>query len=202
MAILLGVAGIVAGYLLGSFPSAYIVTRILRRVDIRDIDVGNMGAAAVRRQLGLLPGIIVAVLDIAKGSAVIFLAQYLSGDVFIWVYGSGFAAILGHCFPVYIRFRGGQGTATLIGIFAILAPLVILITLAIAAVMLLVTRRIFPMIISTSPALPLLLWLVAGSVPLALYSLVLILFMISRNIDGILREIEKLKRRRTGNGAP
>jgi acyl phosphate:glycerol-3-phosphate acyltransferase len=198
MGILLGVAGIIAGYLLGSFPSAYIITRIIKRVDIREIDVGNMGAAAVRRQLGLLPAIIVAVLDITKGSAAIFLAQFFSETGFLWVYGAGFAAILGHCFPAYIGFRGGQGTATLIGVFAVLAPLVTLIMLCIAALMLLITRRVFPMIISSSPALPLLLWLVAGSVPLALYSLFLILFMMSRNIGGISREIKIIKSRKNG----
>jgi acyl phosphate:glycerol-3-phosphate acyltransferase len=195
MDIVLGVAGIVGGYLIGSIPIAYIFTRIIKGVDIRDIDVGNVGAAAVRRPLGLIPGMLVALLDIAKGSAVIFLAQYLSGTGFLWVYGAGFSAILGHCFPIYIGFRGGQGTATLIGIFAVLSPVVMVITLGIAAVMLLITRRVFPMIISTSPALPLLLWLVAASLPLALYSLFLIVFMMSRNVHGIKSEIKKLSTR-------
>ena len=195
MNIILGILSVIAGYLIGSFPTAYIITKILKGVDIRNIDVGNMGAAAVRRQLGLIPGMLVAIVDIAKGSVVILLAQLLTGDVFLWVYAAGFAALLGHCFPVYIGFRGGQGTATIIGIFAVLSPLVLLVMLLLMGIILLIVRRIYPMVIICSPVLPILLWLLTASFPLTVYSLVLILFMISRNIKGISYEFTKFKNR-------
>jgi acyl phosphate:glycerol-3-phosphate acyltransferase len=199
MGIVTGIVCVVAGYLIGSFPTAFIITRIKRGVDIRDIDVGNMGAAAVIRQMGLLPGLLVAVVDMVKGSSTVLLAQQLSGADYIWVYAAGFAAILGHCFPIYIGFRGGQGTATIIGIFSVLAPVVILIMLPIMAILLLITRRIFPMVIASSPALPLLTWFIAGSLPLTIYAIVIIMFMVSRNTRGISSELIKLKGRYSGS---
>jgi len=110
-----------AGYLCGSIPFAYIVTRRSKGVDIRKVDIGNMGAGAVIRTVGVGPGILVGVGDIAKGFAPVMLAQYLDVGLF-WVYATGFAAVIGHCYPLYIGFRGGQGVATLIGVFLGIVP--------------------------------------------------------------------------------
>jgi len=195
MEILSGFISIFAGYLIGSFPTAYLITKWLKGVDIRDIDVGNMGAAAVRRQLGVIPGISVAFLDIAKGALTIFIAQQLVASSDIFIYASGFAALLGHCYPVYIGFRGGQGTATVIGIFAMLSPLVLAIMLVIMAVFLLIFRRVFPMTITSGIFLPVLLWFVGHSPALTIYSLVIIIFMSARNYRGIYREVCNLKRK-------
>jgi acyl phosphate:glycerol-3-phosphate acyltransferase len=190
-----GIAAVIAGYFIGSFPTAYIVTKIRKGVDIRDIDVGNMGAAAVRRQIGFVPGLIVALVDIAKGSSAVLLAQHLADDIFLCVYAAGFAALIGHCYPLYIGFRGGQGTATMIGIFTVLAPLAILIMLPLLGIVLLVVRRIYPMVIISSPALPVLIWFMTGSLPLTIYSVILILFIASRNVKGISVEYAKLRNR-------
>jgi glycerol-3-phosphate acyltransferase PlsY len=182
---------IIIGYLLGSIPTAYIAVRIIKRADIRDIDVGNVGAAAAIRQIGVIPGLIVAFIDIGKGAASILVANALSIPE-IWILCSGFAAFLGHCFPIYIGFKGGQGAATVIGIFLVLSPYVTLIMLGLIGIALLVLRRIFPSICIVAIFLPLLIFLFNYPLPVIIFSLLIMLFMILRNFKGISKEIKAL----------
>lgn len=178
---LYGIIAIIAGYLLGSIPSAYIVTRIRKGIDIRDVDCGNMGAGAVIRQVGKVEGAIVVVADVGKGAASIYLAHLLGvGEV--WVAAAGLAAILGHNFPVYVGFRGGQGAACIIGVFLALAPVATAMMLCIIAVMLPVLRNIFNSIGVAGPFLPLFIWLLDGSMVVLIFSLVIVLMMLARNV--------------------
>ena len=93
--ILIIIATLIIAYLLGSIPTAYIVARVRRGIDTRNVDVGNVGAGATFRQIGFLEGLIVLIVDIGKGAAAILIAQALGLDS-IWVYAAGFAALLGH----------------------------------------------------------------------------------------------------------
>ena len=104
--VLLGLGTIAVSYLLGSIPSAYIMARLRKGVDIRQLGVGNMGAANVLRHIGVWEGIAVGLTDIAKGAAAILIAQALSVSQ-LWLLGAGFSALLGHNFPVFAGFRGG-----------------------------------------------------------------------------------------------
>jgi glycerol-3-phosphate acyltransferase PlsY len=183
---------ILIGYLLGSIPTAYIAVRLIKGKDIRKIDVGNVGAAAAIRQIGKIPGLIVAFIDIAKGSASILIATALAVSE-IWVLCAGFAAILGHCFPLYIGFRGGQGVATVIGIFLVLVPYITLIVLGLLAIVLLIIKRVFPSVCVVAISLPLLIIFMDGSLIIFLYSLIIMIFMIARNYKGIIKEIRSLK---------
>jgi acyl phosphate:glycerol-3-phosphate acyltransferase len=187
----LGTLGIIIGYLLGSIPTAYIVGRLRKGVDIRDIGSRNMGAANVMREIGIHEGILVALIDIAKGASAILIAQTLdiSG---LWVIGAGFAAVVGHNFPVFAGFRGGRGTATIIGIFLVLAFQSTLVTLVIVAIPFFVTLR-FSAAILIGVALgfvgfallPLFIWLLEGSVMLVCYVLTIDIFMLVRNLSRI-----------------
>ena len=182
---LLNLTVIVIGYLLGSIPSAYIMAKLRKGIDIRNIDVGNVGAGATFRQIGIWEGAVVLISDAAKGAAAILVAQTL-GVSELWVLGAGFAAILGHSFPIYLGFKGGQGAATIIGIFFLLAPLAMTITFFLIGAILftrprLFFQRIFFGIACASPALPLLIWLFDGSVMLICYSIATILFVAFRN---------------------
>lgn len=188
---LFSVFSVIVAYLLGSIPTAYIVTRMSKGVDIRNIDVGNVGASAAFRQVGLLAGAIVAIVDIGKGAAAVAIAHYGFQISEPWVLAAGFAAFLGHCFPVYIGFRGGQGTATLIGVFLILTPLVMAIMLLILAVTLIFVHRVFPSIIIVSPILPILIWFLTGSISILILELVIMAVMIYRNRKGISVEAQK-----------
>jgi glycerol-3-phosphate acyltransferase PlsY len=177
---LFNIAAIIIGYLFGSFPTAYIVARLRKGVDIRQVGVGNMGAANTFREIGRLEGIIVWVVDLAKGAGAILIAQALHVAQ-PWVFGAGFAAVLGHNFPVYIGFKGGKGAATTMGIFLVLAPEAMLITFVLLAIPYLFLRRIFAALCVVGPVLPLLIWKFESSVALALFAVVLLILMGLRN---------------------
>lgn len=177
----MNVAAPVIGYLLGSIPAAYIMAKWRKGIDIREVGVGNMGAGNVIREVGLVEGAVVAVADIGKGAAAIAVAQFLLGVSQAWVLGAGLAAIMGHSFPIYIGFRGGQGVATVIGIFSVLAPLATLITLLPLGAVLLISRNIFASTLVMGPLLPLVVWLVEGSTTLTLYALGIVGLLVFRS---------------------
>jgi len=173
---LLGILGIVIGYLLGSIPSAYIMARLRKGVDIRQVGVGNVGATNVFRHIGIWEGIVVGVADVAKGAVTILIAQALIVSEF-WLLGAGFAALVGHNFPVFLGFRGGKGSATTIGIFLLLAPREIGIAFGIIALALFITHNVALAIGIGFVFIPLLIWLFQGSAVLAFYSLALVSFI-------------------------
>lgn len=115
------IAVIAAAYLLGSVPFAWLVARASLGIDLRLAGSGNVGAANVQRTLGTWRGLLVAVLDVCKGAASVWLAAPAGA----WpqlVSAAGVAAVVGHVFPVWLGFRGGKGVAVSCGVFAVLAP--------------------------------------------------------------------------------
>ena len=185
-----GILSIIIGYLLGSIPTAYIVSRIRKGIDIRNVGSGNMGAANVIRQIGTHEGIFVGLIDVAKGAVAILIAQTLNISE-PWVFGTGFGALVGHNFPVFAGFRGGRGSATIIGIFLVLAPEAMLVTLAIIAIPFFTTRKFTSAILIGFALLPLFAWLFEGSLPLVRYVLAVDLFMLVRNLSGIKQVLAK-----------
>lgn len=115
------IAAIVVAYLIGSLPFALLLARRWG-ADIRHVGSGNVGAANVLRATGVRVGVLVALLDIAKGAIGVVLAQRLGGGPAVPA-AAGVAAILGHIYPVWLRFRGGKGVATACGVFSVLAPM-------------------------------------------------------------------------------
>jgi len=194
-----GIASVLIGYLMGSVPAPYLVARLSKQVDIRRVGVGNMGAANVFREIGLVEGAVAAVADVAKGAAVVLVAWSL-GVAQPWVLGAGFAALLGHNFPVYIGFRGGKGAATTIGVFLVLAPQAMAITLGVLVLVYLFVRRIFFALCLSVPFLPLLIWQLEESAVLALYALAFVIFMAARNLSGageLWADLSRMKKGKT-----
>jgi acyl phosphate:glycerol-3-phosphate acyltransferase len=117
---------LVAAYVLGSFPSAYLAGRLLRGIDLRTVGSGNLGATNVLRELGTAPAVVVLLLDAAKGYLPVALfpsAVGVAADGW-WAVSFGVAAIAGHAKPIFLLGRGGgKGVATAAGVFAALAPL-------------------------------------------------------------------------------
>jgi acyl phosphate:glycerol-3-phosphate acyltransferase len=114
-------AAIAIGYLLGSIPFAFLLSRRLEGIDIRRAGSGNVGAANVLRTTGVRAAILVMLLDMAKGAGSVLVAQrWMAGDAA--PAAAGLAAIVGHIYPVWLRFRGGKGVATACGVFSVLAP--------------------------------------------------------------------------------
>ncbi|MGE3955106.1 MAG: glycerol-3-phosphate 1-O-acyltransferase PlsY [Vicinamibacterales bacterium] len=118
------VLGIVAAYLIGSIPFALVLARRWGGHDLHRVGSGNIGAANVLRASGIRAGIVVAALDIAKGSAGVMVAGRIAGVEHAAAIG-GFAAVVGHIYPIWLRFRGGKGVATACGVFGVLAPLAV-----------------------------------------------------------------------------
>jgi acyl phosphate:glycerol-3-phosphate acyltransferase len=118
---LVGIAA--AAYLLGSIPWGLLITKIFGREDIRKAGSGNIGAANVTRVAGPAAGILTLVLDTAKGFAAVWLAGRYSNESATWMMIAGLAVLLGHCFPIWLGFKGGKGVATALGVFlALCAP--------------------------------------------------------------------------------
>jgi glycerol-3-phosphate acyltransferase PlsY len=130
---------ILIGYILGSLPTAYIAGRVLRGRDIRKMGDENAGAANVYRQLGDKVGVLVGVLDAAKGAVVILIAQAANMSQTIVLF-SGLAAVIGHNWPIFIGFRGGRGVSTTLGILLVLVTIPMLI-LAIPTLLILIYKR-------------------------------------------------------------
>lgn len=173
---LLNLTVIITGYLLGSIPSAYLMARFRKGADIRDLGVGNVGAANVFREIGRWEGAVVWIADTAKGSVAVLIALALNVP-HLWLLGAGFAALLGHNFPVFIGFRGGKGVSTAMGIFLVLTPESIIITSVLVIIPFLITHRIFYGICTVAPLLPLLIWLFEKSPVLTFYALAILIFM-------------------------
>src|SRR5436190_12273065 len=147
------VIGIAAAYLIGSVPFALLLTRRWSAVDLRSIGSGNLGAANVMRASGVAAGVLVAALDAAKGAVSVALAARLSADAAAPA-AAGLAAIVGHVYPVWLRFRGGKGVATACGVFSILTPAAIPPALAIFVVAVWTTKYVSLGSMLASAALP------------------------------------------------
>lgn len=122
----LGPVSLLLAYLLGALPFGYVLFRVRRGEDIRAHGSGSTGATNVARSLGLAAGFFVLILDVGKGYAAVALAAWLTGGEVRWLAGAGVAALMGHSFPVYLRFRGGKSVATGAGVFLYFAPLAVL----------------------------------------------------------------------------
>ena len=135
-----GTITIALAYMLGSFPTAYLVGRRLAGTDIRGLGTRNPGALNSFRQLGKAAGVVVLVVDTGKGALAIFIGQRL-GAPDVTLYVSAVVAIVGHNFPPFLGWRGGKGGATVLGISAIMLWQITAVTLGVGAVIFAVTRH-------------------------------------------------------------
>ena len=132
-------AVLIIAYLLGSIPTALIISKRILRMDIRSIGNGNMGARNTFHEIGPAFGILVAIIDYLKGAISVFIA-YALGLSLGWQLLAGVFAIFGHDFPVFARFKGGKGVATSLGTMAVLFPVPAFIGLAVYSLVFLFTR--------------------------------------------------------------
>jgi len=129
---------VIAAYFVGSIPFGVLIARGLG-VDIQAEGSGNIGATNVTRVLGPIPGAIVLVLDAAKGALPTWFALTQVADPWI-VIASGAAAIVGHCFSPFLEFKGGKGVATALGVFLVLCPELVAISVLVFVVILKITK--------------------------------------------------------------
>ena len=137
-----------AAYLLGSIPVGYVLVRIFRRQDIRTVGSGNIGATNVLRSEGKGLGAATFILDVVKGAAAVWLGGAIGGSVLPMIPQrnvealAALFAVLGHMFPVWLRFRGGKGVATGFGVFLVAAPWAALASITVFAVVFAITRYV------------------------------------------------------------
>lgn len=134
-----GSAAVLVAWLLGGIPFGYLFFRVLHGRDVREIGSGNIGATNVARSAGWRLGLVTLLLDAGKGAASVALGLGLGGSP-AWGAAAGTAAVVGHCFPVALRFRGGKGVATGCGAFMVLSPVAMLVSLAVFVLVLGLTR--------------------------------------------------------------
>jgi glycerol-3-phosphate acyltransferase PlsY len=148
----------VSAYLLGSIPFGLILAKIFGSGDVRNEGSGNIGATNVARVAGPLAGILTLVLDGAKGAAAVLLAERYSNGSAMWMIIAGLAALIGHCFPIWLKFKGGKGVATAAGVYLALSPLAFLAGLILFILVVAFWRYVSLGSISAAVAMPMLLY--------------------------------------------
>ncbi len=178
---------ILLGYIIGSISFAYLFTYFLIGKDIRNIGTKNPGAANVARQIGKKWGIIVWIGDTLKGAGSMAIAKSLgiTNEIFLTIIG--ISAVLGHCYPVFLKFRGGKGIATMGGVMLYLAPAVFLFILGFWFIAQSINPRSLKIILSEVILFFLILWQIypEGFVKLSVSTVLLIITNIYINRDAI-----------------
>lgn len=151
------IPAIVIGYAVGSLPIGFLIARTAAGIDLRRAGSGNVGAANVYRTSGLTSAVAVMAADMSKGAAAVLLAGGGSHAV-----AAGVAAVLGHIYPIWLRFRGGKGVATASGVFGVLTPLPTMIAAVTFAIVVSRTRFVSLGSIVATVMLPVMEWLTPG----------------------------------------
>jgi glycerol-3-phosphate acyltransferase PlsY len=180
-----------AAYLLGSIPFGLILAKLFAGSDIRKSGSGNIGATNVARVVGPAAGVSTLLLDAAKGAAAVWLAGRFSEQNSTALMLAGVFALLGHCFPIWLRFKGGKGVATALGVFLMLSPMAALGSLLIFILVSVAWRYISLGSVSAAAAMPLLmyfLWAPGHAPPLVvdfgtLFAAALIIFKHDANLQ-------------------
>jgi acyl phosphate:glycerol-3-phosphate acyltransferase len=174
-------------YLIGGLPFGYWFVLFFAGRDIRTMGSGNIGATNVHRTLGRGPGVMVLLLDILKGYVAVWLAASLTNNDPIAVGLAAFAVMLGHCYPVFLRFKGGKAVASFVGVFLFISPLTVSVVALIFVAIVAFTKYISLASILCALIFPLLLRLLAHPSPSILiatvFSALLIIYRHRANIN-------------------
>lgn len=149
---------LLGAYVLGSIPFGVILASLFAGKDVRASGSGNIGATNVARVAGPLPGILTLLFDTGKGALAVWLAGRLTDHRATWMILAGLAALLGHCFPLWLRFRGGKGVATALGVFAMLSLPAAIGALLFFLLVVLIWRYVSLGSVAAAAAMPLLIY--------------------------------------------
>lgn len=184
----------VASYLLGSLPTSWIVVKLVRGQDLRQLGSGNLGATNLYRQLGWRWAVPAAMIDVAKGTVPVLVFGPRAGGGDLMALALGITAVIGHVFSLFVNFKGGKGVATGAGVLLGLAPWAALVAIVIWAVIVKVTGYVSLGSIVAAAALVPALWLIypakqALVLPFALLAAMIILLH-RANIQRLLKGTE------------
>ncbi len=208
---MLPAALIALAYLIGSIPFSFLIVKLVAGKDVREHGSQNVGATNVARTAGKLPGIFALLLDIAKGVVVVVLARWIvaqPGWPFeaglspwqsreFWVGLAGLVGVIGHLYPVWLRFHGGKGVATAAGVFAALDPIVIVGAILVFAIVLLAFRFVSLASIVTAASIPVLFRFLANDAPFwhIVFSICIALLVIVKHHSNISRLVQGTERK-------
>jgi|WetSurMetagenome_2_1015567.scaffolds.fasta_scaffold62672_1 acyl phosphate:glycerol-3-phosphate acyltransferase len=178
-------AVIIIAYLLGSIPSGYIMGKLRRGIDIRQMGSHNMGAMNVLRVVGPVEAFIVLVADAAKGIGVILIARALGLPEYVVIIAAA-VVIIGHIFTVFLRFHGGKGGATGMAVLLFLMPWSMPFYGVITGMCFALTRNLTLAYGAAFLVFPFVAWLIYHSVPLIVFSLVIIAALAVQNLSTII----------------
>ena len=182
-------AAIIIGYILGSIPFAYIVARLVKGINIRETGGGNIGALNVYRNVGPLYGLAVLAADIGKGAMAVVIAGWLDLSL-PWIGVAGFAAVVGHNWPVFLKFKGGKGAATVLGVLLAFMPIPLLIAGGLVLIFIAITSNV-RLALCAMVFTPLFAWLLDRDLDMIYiyYPLALLLFIGIYTLIGLKREL-------------
>jgi glycerol-3-phosphate acyltransferase PlsY len=180
---------IIFAYLLGSIPTGVLLSRALTGKDPREQGSRNIGATNVLRTAGKTLGAMTLLGDVLKGMIPVCITMRLGREQ-PWVAAVALAAFLGHCFPFYLRFKGGKGAATALGIYLMLTPLAVLADICVFAGLIAITRMVSVGSLIAAIAMPLLIWLLRYSLSYLLLSICVGLLIIYRHKENIKRLLQ------------
>jgi len=191
-----GIIAVVLGYLLGSIPTAYIVTRLAKGEDVRRLGGGNVGGLNVYREVGLLPAVVVAVVDLGKGAAAVAIAYWLLDLSVPFVLAAALAAVVGHNWMVWLKFSGGKGMGAAIGGLLVLLPLYgyplgLAFFFAVVFIPFIITRNVALSMGVGLLALPFIAWLGMHSGMFVIYSVALGLIILAKFIPTAVAAVAK-----------
>jgi glycerol-3-phosphate acyltransferase PlsY len=179
---------VAVGYLLGAIPFGYLFVRYALGQDIRSMGSGNIGATNVHRTAGRKAGVIVLILDIAKGFLAVWIAGRLTHDSPLGLALGALSVMAGHAFPVFLGFRGGKAVASFIGAFLYIAWLPLLAVLLIFVVVVAVSKFISLGSIVAALLFPVAVWLILSPpLPILIAAIIAGLFITYRHRANISR---------------
>ena len=181
-------AALLLAYFIGAIPFGYLLVRCSTGRDVRAAGSGNIGATNVLRTTGRAAGIATLVLDLAKGYVAVWLASRLTGGSTPAMSAAALAVMLGHAYPVFLKFKGGKAVASCTGAFLYLTPLALAAVAVVFVVTVAVTRYISVGSVLAAGSLPLAVWLVSHApAPAVIAALVASVFVIWRHKSNLAR---------------
>ena len=192
-------AMIAVSYLLGAIPTGFIIGKLTKKIDVREFGSGNVGATNVFRVLGIIPGIITLIIDIAKGliCASIIASFFHRGcsDQFYNLFQiiAGTSSIVGHNWTIFLDFKGGKGVATSAGVFLAISPIAILLCIAVWGICALITRYVSLSSIVAAVSLPVFIGVFNFRIGNLVFGIIAAVFVVIRhkgNIERLLHGTE------------
>jgi glycerol-3-phosphate acyltransferase PlsY len=184
--------GLAIAYLLGDIPFGYLLVKLTTGRDVRASGSGNIGATNVLRTTGRAAGVATLLLDMGKGYLAVWLEGRLTGGNLAWMSAAALAVMIGHSYPVFLRFRGGKAMASFVGAWLCVAPLPLTAVLVVFAVMAAWTRHISLASIVGAGTFPLAVWLIEHPPPAVVVAAILCAALI------VYRHRENIARLRAG----